>query len=168
MRQYEESQRYEEHDDDMIPRELLREDTLDRCGRSGGAQAKKGRSTYSCIPDIRSWIQRGHGELSYHTSQMLTGHENFRKFLHRIGETPSDSCLFCREHAEYTVDHTILRCKGLCLAGGEATRKKPNCSRKYQARSLLRVPGTGRQRRGVLRGESPRHRSGGPSSPHLG
>ena len=73
----------------------------------------KGRWTHQCIPDIRRWHDREFGELTYYTAQMLTGHGDFQTFLHRIGKSPSDTCLHCEEHPEDTVTHTILECRAL-------------------------------------------------------
>ncbi|CAB0033711.1 unnamed protein product, partial [Trichogramma brassicae] len=37
-------------------------------------RSKKARWTHRLIPNIRVWIERRHGELNYHLTQLLTGH----------------------------------------------------------------------------------------------
>ncbi|CAB0042944.1 unnamed protein product [Trichogramma brassicae] len=40
-------------------------------------RSKKARWTHRLIPNIRVWIERRHGELNYHLTQLLTGHGFF-------------------------------------------------------------------------------------------
>lgn len=50
--------------------------------------------TYRWILDLRSWIKRKHGDLSFHFTQMLTDHSVFAMYLKRIGSVRSDLCWF--------------------------------------------------------------------------
>ena len=65
--------------------------------------------TRSLIPNIDSWYYRRHGELSFHTSQMLTGHGCFQKYLYDIKKTESPLCLYCKKD-EDTAEHTFMEC----------------------------------------------------------
>ena len=88
------------------------EDTTNKWQQSWN-ESRKGRWTYTCVPDIRRWKNRDFGELTYYTTEMLTGHGNFQEFLCRINRASSDSCLHCEAHDVDTVEHTILKCKEL-------------------------------------------------------
>ncbi|CAB0042137.1 unnamed protein product [Trichogramma brassicae] len=43
----------------------------------------KGRWTHRLIPSIAAWIERRHGEVNYHLTQLLSGHGCFRSYLCR-------------------------------------------------------------------------------------
>ncbi|CAB0038693.1 unnamed protein product [Trichogramma brassicae] len=45
--------------------------------QEGWDQSTKARWTHRLIPNIRVWIERRHGELNYHLTQLLTGHGFF-------------------------------------------------------------------------------------------
>ncbi|CAB0037993.1 unnamed protein product [Trichogramma brassicae] len=44
-------------------------------------RSKKARWTHRLIPNIRVWIERRHGELNYHLTQLLTGHGFFKNTI---------------------------------------------------------------------------------------
>lgn len=58
-------------------------------------ESTKGRWTYSLILDIRRWVERNHGQVSFHLTQALTGYGCFPQFLHRFGKLESPACWFC-------------------------------------------------------------------------
>lgn len=62
---YQESEDFEEDDEDRLPKELVRQETLNRRQERWDA-ATTGRRTWKCIPNIRRWMDRSFGELSYH------------------------------------------------------------------------------------------------------
>lgn len=70
-----------------------------------------GRSLRTLLPNIRAWIGRPGGDLTFYLTQVLTGHGNFQSYLYRIGKAPSETCLFCNEAVEDTPQHTLLRCQ---------------------------------------------------------
>ena len=55
--------------------------------------AEEGRWTHHVIPDVEKWIGRRHGFVTYHLTQVLTGHGCFRSYLHRIRVYHSALCL---------------------------------------------------------------------------
>ena len=65
--------------------------------------------TKRLIPDVRKWYQRKHGWMSYHLSQLLSGHGSAREGLYRCGFVRSPLCLFCREVD--TTEHAFFKCK---------------------------------------------------------
>ncbi|KMQ82520.1 reverse transcriptase [Lasius niger] len=53
-------------------------------------------------------MKRKHGSLSFHLTQILTGHGCFANFLRRIGKRADDSCDFCGERD--SAIHTLREC----------------------------------------------------------
>jgi hypothetical protein len=90
------------------PKDDARKRTLDRWQERWCA-APKGRWTHRLIPDLKAWCQRGHGELSYHLTQVLTGHGCFGAFQRRIGKKPTEECHHCGELVD-DADHTLFEC----------------------------------------------------------
>lgn len=68
----------------------------------------KGRWTHSLIPDVRKWVQRRHGQVNFHLTQLLSGHGVFRKYLHRFGHDSSPECPLCAMDED--AEHVILHC----------------------------------------------------------
>lgn len=69
-----------------------------------------GRWTHSLVPNIERWCGRKHGECSYHTTQILTGHGSFGEFLHRIGKAETPGCVYCNEDKD-DAGHTLFECQ---------------------------------------------------------
>lgn len=115
-----------------IPVELLaaeRKSIYDKKAENGGARARadersrtierwqsswhnetKGRWTARLIPEIRPWMDRAHGEVDYYTTQFLSGHGYYRKYLHKIGKIASEECLYCPSVAD-DAEHTFFVCE---------------------------------------------------------
>lgn len=68
-------------------------------------------------PDLLCrWVSRTHGEMSFHLTQLMTGHGCFNWFLQRINRAPSAGCSHCGPPDGYgeAVDdahHTLARCE---------------------------------------------------------
>jgi Reverse transcriptase (RNA-dependent DNA polymerase)/Endonuclease-reverse transcriptase len=69
----------------------------------------KGRWTYRIVGGLSPWCDRKHGELTFHLTQLLTGHGCFGSYLHRIGKEASPKCHHCAE-AHDDVEHTVFAC----------------------------------------------------------
>lgn len=54
-------------------------------------------------------MERVHGELSFHVTQLLTGHGCLYAYLFRIGKVNTPICPFC-DIEEDSVEHTIQKC----------------------------------------------------------
>lgn len=67
------------------------------------------RTLEAIQPVLPQWVGREHGHLSFHLTQLLSGHGSFGSFLHRIGKAPSKGCRHC-DHDLDTTEHTILVC----------------------------------------------------------
>lgn len=85
-----------------------RETSLERW-QSRWDSSTKGRWTHKLIPDIRTWIERKHGECSYQLTQFLSGHGGYRKYLHKFGHDTSPMCPHCLDVEEDT-EHAIFHC----------------------------------------------------------
>ncbi|KAE9536737.1 hypothetical protein AGLY_006970 [Aphis glycines] len=71
--------------------------------------AGNGRWTHCLIRDVAAWYRRKHGEVSYHLSQVLTGHGCFGKYLNKFCNLESDVCAQCGE-APDSPEHAMLKC----------------------------------------------------------
>lgn len=71
--------------------------------------AVKGRWTHRLIPCIRTWMDRGHGEVNFFLTQFLSGHGYFKQYLHRFGFAESPLCPECADTLE-TPEHVLLAC----------------------------------------------------------
>ncbi|XP_029662782.1 uncharacterized protein LOC115235261 [Formica exsecta] len=60
------------------------------------------------VPRMEAWMSREAGGMTFHVTQMFTGHGCFSKYLYRIGRRDDSSCNFCGE--EDDVYHTIRDC----------------------------------------------------------
>lgn len=65
--------------------------------------------TKALIPDVETWVQRKHGQLSYHLTQALTGHGCFNNYLNAIKKVEDPTCMFCDEIDD--AEHTIFECR---------------------------------------------------------
>jgi len=70
--------------------------------------ATKARWTRRLIPDIRTWSNRKHGEVTYHLTQVLTGHGVFGDYFLRFRLDGSDLCWYCGD--QDSANHTIFAC----------------------------------------------------------
>jgi len=61
------------------------------------------------LPCLNDWMTRTWGNLSFHITQLLTGHGCFGVYLKRIGKTESALCPFCNSEDD-SADHTIRTC----------------------------------------------------------
>ncbi|CAB0044536.1 unnamed protein product [Trichogramma brassicae] len=61
-------------------------------------RSTKGRWTHRLIPNISEWVERGHGEVDYYLTQLLSGHGYFRHHSQRYDNTLSALCPACPPH----------------------------------------------------------------------
>ncbi|CAB0039777.1 unnamed protein product [Trichogramma brassicae] len=72
-------------------------------------RSKKARWTHRLIPNIRVWIERRHGELNYHLTQLLTGHGFFKHHSRRYDYNQSAQCPVCPSSIE-NAEHVFYHC----------------------------------------------------------
>ncbi|CAB0035412.1 unnamed protein product, partial [Trichogramma brassicae] len=72
-------------------------------------RSTKARWTHRLIPSIRVWIERRHGELNYHLTQLLTGHGFFKHHSGRYDHNQSAQCPVCPSSIE-NAEHVFYHC----------------------------------------------------------
>ncbi|CAB0029831.1 unnamed protein product [Trichogramma brassicae] len=71
-------------------KEEERRETLNRW-QDWWDRASKGRWTHRLIQNITEWVERGHGEVDYHLTQLLSGHGYFKSHSQRYDNTLAHS-----------------------------------------------------------------------------
>lgn len=71
-------------------------------------ESEKGKWTKTLIPEIKPWLERTHGEVDYHLTQVLSGHGCFQQYVHKIGKVALPTCLFCEGLDD--AEHTLFIC----------------------------------------------------------
>uniref|UniRef100_A0ABD2WZC2 Reverse transcriptase zinc-binding domain-containing protein n=1 Tax=Trichogramma kaykai TaxID=54128 RepID=A0ABD2WZC2_9HYME len=61
------------------------------------------------IPNIRVWIERRHGELNYHLTQLLTGHGFLKHHSRPYDYNQSAQCPVCPSSTE-DAEHVFYHC----------------------------------------------------------
>jgi len=84
-------------------------DQLMRRWQTTWDNSAKGRWTHRLIRELLPWLNRKHGEVSFHLSQVLTGHGCFGEYLHRFGKTENDRCALCGA-APDRAEHAVFQC----------------------------------------------------------
>jgi hypothetical protein len=69
----------------------------------------KGRWTHRLVPDVSEWVDRRHGEVNFHLTQILSGHGCFRQYLNKFGHAESPACPECVD-VEETAEHVFFVC----------------------------------------------------------
>lgn len=68
----------------------------------------KGRWTHQLIPNLKPWIERKHGEITFHLTQLVSGHGCFRRYVKRFGHEEADDCPWCRSGRSETAEHVLF------------------------------------------------------------
>jgi len=69
----------------------------------------KGHWTHRLIPNIAVWTNRKHGEITFHLTQILTGHGSFGEYLYRFKRRNTDECQLCGRSPD-TPNHAVFEC----------------------------------------------------------
>lgn len=67
------------------------------------------RTIMALLPHFEKWFFRPHGQLTFHMTQILTGHGCFESYLCRIGKAPTPHCEHCSEDND-TAQNTLQDC----------------------------------------------------------
>ncbi|KAJ8723043.1 hypothetical protein PYW07_004223 [Mythimna separata] len=74
-------------------------------------------------PLFEEWLERQHGVLTFHMTQVLTGHGKFGRFLHRIRVEETPGCHHCDDRPEdggaYGGGMPLLGRASPCPRGGD-------------------------------------------------
>ncbi|CAB0038342.1 unnamed protein product, partial [Trichogramma brassicae] len=73
-------------------------------------RAPKGRWTHRLIPKIAEWVERGHGEVGYYLTQLLSGHGYFKSHSQRYDNTLSALCPSLPKHDRKRGSMCFFRC----------------------------------------------------------
>lgn len=76
--------------------------------REWNANTTTGQWTKTLIGQISKWKNRPYGELTYHLTQVLTGHGCFRSYLYKRGRAVSEECPYCGQRDD--ARHTVFQC----------------------------------------------------------
>ena len=88
-----------------------RERTLQKWQDERSREATGGQWTRRLLPDLRPWVTRDFGGLSYYLTQALAGHCCFQQYLVRIDKANGPECLLCHDEEIDSVQHTIADCE---------------------------------------------------------
>ncbi|XP_026829126.1 uncharacterized protein LOC113562827 [Ooceraea biroi] len=59
------------------------------------------------LPQFEKWLERKHGSITFHLTQIITGHGSFGEFREKIGKSRNAKCfhsLSPRDSAQHTVE----------------------------------------------------------------
>ena len=62
------------------------------------------------MPNIQTWMEMKHGEVSFFLTQFFTGHGLFYAYLHKMGKVSAPTCLQCQNKDDDDVLHTFFKC----------------------------------------------------------
>lgn len=120
------------------PLETPREVTLRRWQTEWESE-ERGGWTSLLIPQVSPWVQRGHGEVNYYLTQLLSGHGYFKAYLMRMGKTDSDRCDFCPNEKD-DPEHTFFKCERWKQLREELTSKIGPFSPRTIVPAMLKGP----------------------------
>uniref|UniRef100_A0AAG5DFF7 Reverse transcriptase domain-containing protein n=1 Tax=Anopheles atroparvus TaxID=41427 RepID=A0AAG5DFF7_ANOAO len=81
----------------------------DSANRTGASRFV--RWTHRVLPEVEPWVNRKHGLVNFHMSQILTGHGFFREYLWLKKFTQTPDCTQCPGVVE-SVNHAFFECPG--------------------------------------------------------
>lgn len=73
------------------------------------SNSTKGEWTRKLVGQIKPWCERKHGEMSFHLTQLFTGHGCFGAFLKKIGKEATGMCHHCDAEID-DAKHTFFEC----------------------------------------------------------
>lgn len=75
----------------------LKEELLEKWQTKWNDETVKGQWTKKLIKNIKPWVLRQHGDMTFELSQFFTGHGNIAGYLHRLKINDDDGCIYCNE-----------------------------------------------------------------------
>lgn len=84
---------------------------------------------------LNDWMERQHGRMTFHLTQVITGHGCLGDYLHKIGKRQTNSCDHCGTRAD-TAQHTIEHCVAWSV---ERDEMKENVRQDLSLPALLKV-----------------------------
>ena len=79
---------------------------------------QSGRWTHRLIPELATWLDRKHGQVSFYLAQALSVHSSFNAYLKRFKKRDDESCHYCGSLVD-NAEHTLFVREGefLVLTG---------------------------------------------------
>lgn len=68
-----------------------------------------GQWTKTLVTDVHAWCNRSHGQMSFHLTQLMSGHGCFGTYLSKIGKEASTKCHHCGATND-DANHTFFEC----------------------------------------------------------
>lgn len=102
---------------------------------------RRGRWTYSLIPEIATWMNRPYGEPDYYLSQALSGHGCFRKYLFNRRRADTPNCSYCDK--EDDAEHTLFECPRWVVERMDFLRE---CNTRFNMNNMMEGLQTGEER----------------------
>jgi len=62
------------------------------------------------LPCLSEWLERSHGSMEFHLTQIFNGYGCFASYVYRIQKIESDTCEHCEAGVADTADHTLREC----------------------------------------------------------
>jgi len=89
-------------------KDVIREEVIHRWQQEWNREPN-GQWTRSLIKDLSAWLNRKHGTVDFHTTQMLSGHGCFGKYLWRFKKLENPRCIDCGDPTD-DAEHVMFRC----------------------------------------------------------
>ncbi|KAI5747429.1 hypothetical protein M8J77_014440 [Diaphorina citri] len=89
--------------------EEIREEMMDKW-KEKWTNEQKGKWTKRLINDLKKWVNRKHGHVTYELCQFLTGNGHFRRFQYRIKKVSNMNCIYCESDND-SAEHTVFECE---------------------------------------------------------
>lgn len=86
-----------------------REPFLSTAGNLIGTGAPKEDWTHRLLPSITRWLKKPPMALTFHLTEMLTGHGSYQTYLHKYDRADDSACVHCG-HPDDDARHTIFCC----------------------------------------------------------
>ncbi|CAI6375758.1 unnamed protein product [Macrosiphum euphorbiae] len=99
--------RKSEEDQERV-KDVIREEVIHKWQQEWNREPN-GQWTRSLIKDLSAWVNRKHGTVDFHTTQMLSSHGCFGKYLWRFKKLDNPRCIDCGEPTD-DVEHVMFRC----------------------------------------------------------
>lgn len=80
------------------------------------------RTRDAILPCWNDWMDREHGGVAFHMTQLLSVHGCFASYLYRIGKKATSLCEHCTANMEDTTEHTLQDCEKWSVEREELAR----------------------------------------------
>ena len=85
-------------------------------------------------------MNRGHGELNFHLTQVMSGHGCFNQYLHKMGIKESPVCSHCDQGQVDDPRHTLFECEAWQRERGELVQSLEEIGEEeYTVESLVPI-----------------------------